>query len=94
MVRGGILEKKKLIDELYNILVQYEKVFTREITLDAYLAYLDGLYVWYLGDGNAKIYNTIKGLSVLGVEASHDTVKRAVFKMIAILEKDVVNYGS
>lgn len=79
---------EELINEIYNILIQYEKISEDETTEDAYLAYLDSLYVWYVGYDKPKIYNTIKGLYELGLKANHETVRRAVFKIIHLLEKD------
>jgi len=84
------MTKEQRIDAIYNILVQYEKMKTpeSEVTLTAYLGYLDRLYIWYLGYGNEEICDFIKGLYKLGDTAEHDSVKRIVFHIITILERE------
>lgn len=84
------MNKDERIDSIFNILVQYEKIFEKEstVTEETYKNYLDRLYVWYLGYGNETISNCIKGLYNLGASAEHDTVKRNVFYMIRVLGKE------
>lgn len=79
------MNKKQRIDEIYNILIQYEKVGT-EITEDDYIYYLDRLYTWYSGyDDN--IATGIKGLMKLGLDISHDSIRRMTFHLISLVEK-------
>lgn len=84
------MDKKQKIDEIYEILIQFEALKNSDslVTEESYKNYLDRLFVWYLGKGNEEIYNGIKGLYLLGGEASHKTVKRMVFHMINILDKE------
>ena len=86
------MNKEKEINSFYKILVLYEDMVKgcSGVTVDSYLNYLDKLYVKWLGTGNAEIYNTIKGLWTLGIEAEHRTVKSTVFHMIGLIEKDVI----
>ena len=76
------MTKKEKINEIYAILIQFEK--KNEVS---YLNYLDRLYMWYFGDNNEQIYNSLKGLYKMGLNATHDTVKRMVFHMISVLDK-------
>lgn len=86
------MDKKHRIDSIYNILIQYEKIFEENsgVTEETYKSYLDRMYVWYLGYGNDSISTCIKGLFSLGLNANHDTVKRSVFHMIGILDREVL----
>lgn len=88
------MSKEQLIDAIFNILVQYEHASSPdfEVTEQMYKAYLDRMYVWFVGYGNESVATCIKGLYCLGLNATHDTVKRNVFHMIAILEKEA-QYG-
>ena len=79
------LEKK--IGEIYNILIQFEKIGENNVSEDTYRSYLDRLWVWYNGFGNVEIANSIKGLEALGQEADHDTVRRTVFHLISLLKR-------
>ena len=83
--------KEKRIHDVFEILRQFETLSQPDgfVTEQTYLNYLDRLYVWYLGYGNEDIYNALKGLYTLGVKASHETVKRTVFHIISILDKEV-----
>lgn len=85
------MTKKERIDEIFNILVQFEKIGEAEsqVTAETYGNYLDRLTVWYMGYGNDEIVYGIKGLHELGAEANHDTVRRMVFHLIDILDKEV-----
>lgn len=79
------------IDEIFNVLVQYEKAVDKEdtsATLDSYLGYVDKLYVRYFGQNHSEISAYLRGLYLLGADAHHDTVKRVVFDIIHILEKE------
>lgn len=79
------------IDEIFNVLVQYEKAVDNEdmsATIDSYLAYVDKLYVRYFGQDHSEISAYLKGLYLLGADAHHETVKRVVFDIIHILEKE------
>ena len=82
------MDKQQRINTIFDILVQFEKIFEPEsgVTPETYMNYLDRLYVWYLGYGNEEIYTSIKGLRELGVNAEHSTVRRMVFHMINILD--------
>lgn len=85
------MDKKKLIDEIFNILIQFEKISddSSNVTEQTYKGYLDRLFVWYMGYNNQEIATGIKGLYNLGAEASHETVKRSVFHMIDVLKKEM-----
>lgn len=85
------MDKKQRIDKIFNILVQFEKIKEplSGVTEESYKNYLDRLSVWYLGYGNEEIFCGLQGLSKLGVEAKHETVKRIVFHLIDILNKEV-----
>ena len=81
------MDKEKRIDEIFNILVQFEKVGL-DIKEDDYLSYLDRLYTWYSGY-NENIACGIKGLFNLAMEIDHDSVRRMVFHLISLVEKEV-----
>lgn len=85
------MAKKERIDGIFNILVQFEKIGESEsqVTAETYSNYLDRLTVWYMGYGNDEIVYGLKGLHELGAEASHETVRRMVFHLIDILDKEV-----
>lgn len=78
--------KEQKINEIFNILVQYEKVGI-EINEEDYVSYLDRLYTWYSGY-NEEIAVGIKGLFKLKMEASHESVKRMVFHLISLIERE------
>lgn len=78
--------KEQKINEIFNILVQYEKVGI-EINEEDYVSYLDRLYTWYSGY-NEEIAVGIKGLFKLKMEANHDSVKRMVFHLISLIERE------
>ena len=84
------MTKKEKIDDIFNILIQYEKIKEENsgIDVNTYQNYLDRLSVWYTGYGNEEIACGIKGLYYLGDSASHETVKRMVFHIIDILDKE------
>lgn len=86
---------KKLIAPIYKILLLYEDVGAEgsDVREADYMRYLDRLYVRYLGYGEKEIYDTIKGLYILGASASHNTVKASVFHMIDLIEKGVIKDG-
>lgn len=83
------MEKEQRINEIFNILVQFEKINEENsgVTEHSYKNYLDRLYIWYLGYDNNEIAIGIKGLFDLGKNANHSSVKRSVFHMIDILNK-------
>ena len=87
------MAKEQKINELFNILVQFEKISdpnspTTEFT---YKNYLDRLYTWYFRYGNQEIATYIEGLYKLGASAKHDSVRRVVFHMISVLNKEMRN---
>ena len=57
------------------------------VNLDSYLGYLDRMYIHWLGSGQYEIYNSIKGLYILGREATHQQVKSVVFGLIDNINK-------
>ena len=79
------------INAIYKILGLYEDIQILkkgEINiLDEDFYYLDKLYIQWLGSGVSKIYNSIKGLYILGGEATHKQVKSTVFGIIEMLNK-------
>ena len=77
------------INAIYKILGLYEDISEADspVDLDSYMTYLDKLYIQWLGSGVSKIYNSIKGLDVLGGEATHKQVKSTVFGIIEMLNK-------
>lgn len=83
--------KKKRIDSIFYILVQFEQMMddNTDVTEETYRNYLDRINVWYLGRGNEDIGYAIEGLKKMGKTANHDTVKRMVFHIINILNKEV-----
>lgn len=85
------MEKSKKIKEIYEILLQYERLLNKEanITEESYRNYIDRLAVWYLGVENEEIGYYLKGLYNLGIKAQHSTVRRIVFHIIEILNKGV-----
>lgn len=85
------MTKEKKINCIFLILVQFEQLQKNEdgVTEDSYKNYLDRLNVWYLGQGNEEIGYIIEGLKKLGKQATHDVVKRSVFHIISILDKEV-----
>ena len=89
--------KDKQINEIFNILIQFEKIYEKNsnVTETTYKNYLNRLWVWYNGDGNIEISNSLLGLEKLGANVGHDTVKRIVFHIIDILNKESrEKYGS
>lgn len=84
------MNKRKRINGIFNILVQFEKIndVESDVTEETYLNYLDRLMIWYMGYGNEDIVYAIKGLKELGTKANHDSVKRIVFHVIEILDKE------
>ena len=80
------MDKEQKINEIFNILVQYEKVGV-EIQEEDYLSYLDRLYTWYSGY-NDNIAFGIKGLFNLSTTAEHDSVRRMVFHLISLIERE------
>ena len=77
------------INAIYKILGLYEDISEADspVDLDSYMTYLDKLYIQWLGSGVSKIYNSIKGLYILGGEANHKQVKSTVFGIIETLNK-------
>ena len=84
------MDKKEMIDKIFNILVQFEKIqdYNSDVTETSYKNYLDRLKVIYLGYGKKEIVYGLQGLYELGLEAKHDTVKRIVFHLIDIIDKE------
>lgn len=85
------IDKRKRIDSIFYILVQFEQMIdsNNDVTEETYKNYLDRINVWYLGRGNEEIGYAIEGLKKMGKNISHDTVKRTVFHIISILNKEV-----
>ena len=85
------MTKKQKIDGIFKILVEFENFQTNKsnTTLESYLSYLDRLCVFYLGENNEEAYKNIKGMYILGGNVSHGTVKRIVFHIIGLLDKEV-----
>ena len=83
--------KKERIDRIYEILIQFEKLQNKEtnVTEVSYRNYIDRLVTWYIGYGNEEIEYALKGLYKLGAQAEHNTVRRIVFHIIDILDKEV-----
>lgn len=83
------MSENRMIDAVYKILPLYEEVVETksEMVYRAYLAYLSRLSVQLAGidDGMTSM---VRGLEVMGQDASHDQVRRSVFHMIHVLEKD------
>lgn len=81
--------KEKEINAIFNILVQFEKIFDEEdcVTVKDYCNYLDRLYIQYLGSDQKEIADVIKGLYIVADKAPHETVKRVVFHIINIISK-------
>lgn len=80
---------EKEINNLYKILALYEELGKENsvINLDSYLNYIDKLYVRWIGINNSNIYNSLKGLWILGESAGHKRVKSTVFDMISQVER-------
>lgn len=87
------MNKTREIDSLYKILALYEEIENTEspVTLGGYLGYVDRMYVQWLGVGNSEIYDTLKGLWTLGLQAGHRRVKSMVFHMIEVVERGEAN---
>ena len=83
--------KRQRIDSIFYILVQFEQMMddSTDVTEETYRNYLDRVNVWYLGRGDEEIGYAIEGLKKMGKEVHHDTVRRVVFHMIDILNKEV-----
>lgn len=79
---------EKKINSIYKLLAIYEDFVdpSKDRTLGDYLTYVNRLYVYWLGEGDEEIYNTLKGLWRLADEVDHQTVKTAVFHMINRIE--------
>ena len=77
------------INAIYKILGLYEDIdkVDSPVNLDSYMAYLDRLYIQWLGSGVGEIYNSIKGLYILGDKVTHKQVKSTVFRIIEKLNK-------
>lgn len=85
-----MLLKRQRIDDLYKILIFFEKVEdpNSKIDKESYLKYLDKLYVVYRGYDNERIYEPINGLRKLGMDIEHDLVRSIVFDMIRVIEME------
>lgn len=81
--------KEKEISSIYKILILYEEVEKNKSLnkINSYLNYLDRLYVYWLGIGEKEIYEIIKGLWILNINAGHKRVKSMVFHIIDIIKK-------
>ena len=85
-----MINKEKRINEIFNILIQFEKISdpNSNVTENTYRGYLDRMDIWYIGYGNQEIATCIEGLYKLGASARHESVRRSVFHMIDILNKE------
>lgn len=83
------MSKIQDINAIYKILGLYEDIEKKDspVDLESYMAYLDRLYIQWLGSGISEIYNPIKGLYRLGEDATHKQVKSTVFGIIEFLNK-------
>ncbi len=83
--------KKQRINSIFYILIQFEQMIdgSTDVTEETYRNYLDRVNVWYLGRGDEEIGYAIEGLKKMGKDVSHETVRRIVFHMIDILNKEV-----
>lgn len=83
------MNRNRDINAIYKILGLYEDINKADspVNIESYLAYLDRLYISWLGSGIYEIYNPIKGLYILGGEATHQQVKSTVFNLIEHIEK-------
>lgn len=83
------MTKQELISQIYKILLLYEDVLDINSTVKPqdYLAYLDRLYVYWLGVGRDDVFNIIRGLRMLELNAEHQTVKQMVFHVIDVVQK-------
>ena len=83
------MTKSQMTDSIFNILVQYEKVYDNnsKVQLIDYLNYIDRLYTFFNGY-NSEIAIMLKGIYNLKEQNEHDSVKRAVFHMISLLQKE------
>lgn len=90
------MEKKEIISQIFKILLLYEDAHNQDnnITEKDYIGYLDRLYVYWLGVGSSEIYNILKGLRILGINANHKIVKSMVFHTINLIEKGDKNVVS
>lgn len=90
------MKKKEMISQIFKILLLYEDVYKKDnnITEKDYIGYLDRLYVYWLGVGSSEIYNILKGLRILGINANHKIVKSMVFHTINLIEKGDENVVS
>lgn len=84
--------KKQRIDSIFYILVQFEQMFESEtdVTEESYRNYLDRVNVWYLGRGDEEVCYAIEGLKKFGKYAEHDTVRRIVFHIISLINKEEI----
>lgn len=83
--------KKQRINSIFYILIQFEQMIddSTDVTEDTYKNYLDRVNIWYLGRGDEEIGYAIEGLKKMGKNATHDTVKRIVFHIISLINKEV-----
>lgn len=83
------MNKEKVIAAIYKVLPLYEETVetSSEMVERAYIAYLSRLSVMVAGidDGMTSM---VRGLMALGGEADHDQVRRTVFHMIHVVDKD------
>lgn len=86
------MSKNKTVDAIYKILPLFENVKQTgsEMLLENYLAYLNRVSVYFLGENDEQIYRNIRGLEKLGCEAEIEQVRRVVFHMIGLVKKEGV----
>ena len=83
------MKQKDLISQIFKILLLYEDVLNVDsnVTEKEYLSYLNRIYIFWLGANRQDIYNIIKGLQMLGINAEHQVVKSMVFHIIDVIQK-------
>lgn len=83
--------KEKMISAIYKILLLYEDINNpnSQITEEDYLKYINRQYIRFLGKGNEEIYSSLRGLFMLGEEASHNEVKSLVFHLIDVINREI-----
>ena len=89
------MDKKELISQIYKILLLYEDAINEysTITENAYLGYLDRIYIYWVCIGDEEIFYILKGLRSLGLSVEHHIVRSMIFHIISLIEKGGVCCG-
>ena len=84
-------EKIGMIKSIYKTLLLFEDIsdINSEVTESDYRSYLNRMFVLFSGKNN-EICEYLNGLIVLGGTATHENVKSAVFHIIKLIDKGVV----